>query len=106
MMRPVNLFLIASLCWCAFWWGQASGLRAAMQSELSSARTDEALSKAIRSRCDASCPLDAVDSIGQLTTNRVKLVEAAIPRGFDLILAPVTGPISAWQLAGVREGAD
>jgi hypothetical protein len=73
-----------------------------MESELSSARTDENLSKVIKSKCDASCPIAVVESIGQLTTDRAKLVEASIPRGIDLILAPITGPISTWQLVGVR----
>ncbi len=102
MTRPANILIVAALCWCAFWWGQSFGLRIAMQSELSSARTDETLSKAIRSKCDASCPIAVVESIGQLTTDRANFVEASIPRGIDLILAPVTGPISTWQLASVR----
>ncbi len=102
MTRWVKFILIVAFGWCAFWWGHSFGVGTAMRSELSSAQTDRALMEAMRAKCDTGCPIDVVDSIGQMKNDRIRLVESSIPRAQDQLLAPVAGPISAWQLARVR----
>ena len=77
-----------------------------MVSELDNAQMNATLSKSMRSKCAVDCPVAVVDSIEQLSLDRTRLVEASTPHGVDLFLAPVTGPISVWQLSRVRPRAE
>ena len=76
-----------------------------MLSEWSNAKTEEILARELTVACEPECPTKVIKSIAQLNIDRIRLLDSSIPRGLDVVLAPITGPVSAWHLSRVRAGS-
>jgi hypothetical protein len=105
-MKTKQIVILVLACWCVFWWGFSLGMRTSADSELAQLTADAQLAQQLRASCAQDCPVATIESLEQMRTARTQLLKQTRADAVDLIFAPVTAPIGAIALAGVRQEAN
>lgn len=107
MKSPLRYLLASVFAWCIFWWGYAVGMRTSADAEIAQAKADIQFGRRIRSSCGDDCPRSLLASIEELRANRLQLLRRSRASTADLLLSPITAPISALAFSQVHgDGTD